>query len=302
MRTRLLRFRWPIAMTILAGLLVAGFSQAAEEEHPIFMLKLRGVLDPSAVHFVTRGMEEARKERACALVLDLDTPGGMDRSVQKIVQAVLDSPVPVVAYVVAGGSAGAAIAESAHVAATAAEIGSLDELLRQAEGRQVKTVFGVTTLSLQGRPRRRVPLSWVEKGFHQLSHPNAAYSLFLLGLYGLVYELAAPGAVFPGILGALFLVLSVVALETLEAGWAGIGLIVLSVMIFIAGVRFARYRILIVAAIPCFALGSALLFPGTRIPQLRLAVSTIGAATLLTAAFFLGIVGAGLRASRRKRS
>ncbi len=281
-----------LAMTVFASLVViAGPPLFAEETHPVLILQIKGAVDPAMARYVRRGLEEARQAQASALVLELDTPGGLDGSMRKITQEILDSPVPVIAYVSLSGAAGGAlIAKSAHVAGAAPEVKNLEELLSQAEGRQVKTIFGVTTLSLQGRPRQALPASSIEKILHRLARPNLAYGLLLLGLYGLIYELAKPRAIFPGILGAFFLVLALVALETLEVHWGGVALIGLSFLFFVATVKRPAYGVLAVVGVFSFLLGSASLFPGIRIAPFKLPWSTIGAAALLTAAFFLGIV------------
>ncbi len=361
-------------MTVLIGLLCLPLS--AEEQRPILILEVKGAIDPAVARYVLRGIEEARGMQASAVVLKMDTPGGLDGSMRKIIQAVLDSPVPVITYVAPSGaraaSAGAFIAIASHVVAMApgtnigaahpVQIGSsdektssvmedkltndavaylrsiaqergrnlgwveeavrksrsssaeeavqlkiadfiardMDDLLRQAEGRQVKTVFGATALALQGKPRQGLPLSLMEKVLHQLAHPNLAYILLLLGIYGLIYELATPGAVAPGVMGAIFLVVALVALETLEVNWGGIALIALSIFFFIADIKLPGYGALTAGGIVAFVFGSAILFPGVRIPHLKLPWTTIGAAALLTGAFFLGIVGAGIRALRQK--
>ena len=329
------------------------------------ILEVKGAIDPAVVRYVTRGLEEARGMQASAVVLEMDTPGGLDGSMRKIIQAVLDSPVPVISYVAPSGaraaSAGAFIAIASHLVAMApgthigaahpVRIGSsemtndaaylcsiaqergrdlewvkavvrqsrssgaeeavelkvadfiaqdMNDLLRQAEGRQVKTVFGAATLALRGKPLQTLPVSLIEKALHQLAHPNLAYILLLLGIYGLIYELATPGAVFPGVIGAIFLVLALVALETLEVNWGWIALIALSVVFFIAVLKLSGYGALTAGGILTFAFGSAILFPGVRIPPLKLPWSTIIASALLTAAFFLGIVGTGIRALRQK--
>lgn len=341
----------------------------------MLFLEVKGVIDPAVARYVIRGLEEARGLQASAVVLEMDTPGGLDGSMRKIIQAVLDSPVPVITYVAPAGaraaSAGAFIAVASHIVAMApgtnigaahpVQIGSSektssvmndkltndavaylrsiaqergrdlewveaavrqsrssgaeeavelkiadfiardrDDLLRQAEGRQVKTVFGATTLALQDKPRQELPISLMEKVLHQLAHPNLAYILLLLGIYGLIYELATPGAVAPGVMGAIFLVVALVALETLEVNWGGIALIALSIFFFIADVKLPGYGALTAGGIVAFVFGSAILFPGVRIPDLKLPWTTIIASALLTAAFFLGIVGVGIQALRRK--
>ena len=263
---------------------------AEEEQPPVLVLDVVGTINPAQARYVTRGLERARELRSPAVVIRLDTPGGLDGSMRKLAQEILDSPVPVVAYVSPSGAGGALIAKSAHVAATAPEAKDLEDLLSQAEGRQVKTIFGLTTLSFQGKPRQVFPLSLMENILHHLAHPNLAYALLLLGIYGLIYELAVPGALFPGILGAILLVPALVALETLEVNWGGVALIGLSFLFFVATLKRPANRVLAVAGLLSFLLGSAFLFPGIRIVPFKLPWSTIGAAALLTTAFFLGIV------------
>ena len=289
-------------LLVLALLFLSGvFPVTAEEEHPVFLLEVSGTIDPALARYVTRGLELARQRQASAVVLRLDTPGGLDGSMRKIVQGILNSPVPVLVHVAPQGaraaSAGVLIAQSAHVAVTASD---LEDLLQQVDGRMVKTVFGVTTLSVRDQPKVAVPMSATEKLIHQLSHPNLAYILLLLGIYGLIYELATPGATFPGVVGALLLILALVALETLEVNWGGVALIALSLIFFIADIKLPGTGALTLGGIIAFAIGSLFLFPGVRIPPLRLPWSTIGLATTVTAAFFLGIVGMGLRALKRR--
>jgi len=352
------------------ALFFSSFVVVAEEEHPVVILEVRGTIDPAQARYVARGLEQARERQASAVLLEMDTPGGLDGSMRRIVQEILNSPVPVIVYVAPEGaraaSAGAFITLAAHVSAMAPgtnigaahpvqmsggavemkitndaaayihsiadlrgrdtawaeaavresisstaeearEKGIIDhissdreDLLRQMEGRPVRTVFGVASLAFQGQPRVEIEMSLMEGILHQLAHPNLAYILLLLGIYGLIYELATPGAVFPGVLGAIFLILALAALETLAVNWAGVAMIVLSLLFFIADIKLPGYGALTIGGIIAFILGSLILFPGARIPGLRLPWATIGSASAVTAIFFLGIVGVGLRVLKRK--
>jgi membrane-bound serine protease (ClpP class) len=350
----------------------------AEETRPVVLLEVAGTIDPALGRYVTRGLEEARALQAAAVVIQLDTPGGLDGSMRKIVQAILNSPVPVIVYVAPAGaraaSAGAFITLSAHLSAMApgtnigaahpVQIGpggaeggkadtmtekitndaaayihsiveirgrdaawaqglvrqslsysaedakkaggvdfiakDLEDLFSQAEGQEVRTVFGLTRLSFKDRPQKRIGPSVVEKGLHELAHPNLAYILLLLGIYGLIYELATPGTVFPGVVGAILLVLALAALETLQVNWAGLFLILLSILFFIADIKLPGFGALTVGGVIAFALGSMMLFPQGRWPGFKIPWATILTATGTTAAFFLFIVGAALRALKRK--
>ncbi len=355
----------------------------AEEPKPVYLFEVKGSIDLAVARYITRGLEEARKAQASAVVIQLDTPGGMDGSMRKIVQEILNSPTPVIVYVSPQGaraaSAGVFITLAAHVSAMApgTNIGAahpvhigpgesavgrkegekpsvmeekmtndavayiqsiadirgrdpvlseemvrenrsstadeakerkmvdlvakdMDDLFAQVEGLQLKTVFGVETLSLKGLPQKAVPMSAVEKGLHQIAHPNIAYIVLLLGIYGMIFELSTPGAVFPGVLGAILLVMGFVALEMLEVNWAGIALIFLALLFFIADIKLPGYGALTVGGIVAFLLGSSFLFPGARLPHLKLPWKTIGAATAVTAGFFIFIVGAGIRALGKK--
>lgn len=246
-------------------LLLSGIAPLrAEEEHPVLLLEVSGTIDPAIARYVTRGLEQARRRQAGAVVLQLNTSGGLDGPMRKIIQGILNSPVPVVVYVAPQGArsagGGVFVTLAAHVVAMSpgtrlGEVSSvplgegmdeklrgreidfiavdLEDLLRQADGRIVKTVFGVSTLSLRERPRVRVPLSVLEKFLHGLARSQRAYLLLLLGISGLIYELARPGAIFPGVVGALLLILALAALEMLGVNWGRMVLIALTVLFFL---------------------------------------------------------------------
>jgi len=99
------------------------FLNAEEESHPVIWLEIKGTIDPALTRYAMRGLEEARQSQASAVILELDTPGGLDSSMRTIVQGILNSSVPVVVYVSPSGarvaSAGVFITEAAHVAAMA---------------------------------------------------------------------------------------------------------------------------------------------------------------------------------------
>ena len=126
-----------------------------------------------------------------------------------------------------------------------------------------------------------------------LVDPNVAYILMLLGFYGLLFELQNPGAILPGVVGGICLILAFLALSTLPVNYAGIALIVLAIAFFLAEVKVASHGLLATGGVVSLVLGSMILFQGEGA---RLSWSIIVGATGATALFFLFIVGKGLRA------
>jgi membrane-bound serine protease (ClpP class) len=118
----------------------------------------------------------------------------------------------------------------------------------------------------------------------------------MLGFYGLMFELQNPGAILPGVVGGISLILAFLALSTLPVNYAGVALIVLAIGFFVLEIKVPSHGVLAVGGVLAMLLGSLILFRGEGA---RLPWPIIGGATLSTALFFLLIVGAGLRAQRR---
>src|SRR5207302_1146117 len=116
-----------------------------------------------------------------------------------------------------------------------------------------------------------------------------------LGFYGLLFELQNPGAVLPGVVGGICLLLAFLALSALPVNAAGVALIVLALIFFLAEVKVASHGVLAAGGITAMVLGSLILYRGDA---LRLSWSIVGGATAATAVFFLVVVGAGIRARR----
>lgn len=129
---RMTRLAWRAGQALLAvfacALALSGAAPAqavdtAPATAPVYVVPLRGAVGPATAHFVTHGIEQARRANAQLVVIEMDTPGGLDRSMRDIIQAILASPVPVATYVSPGGaraaSAGAYILYASHIAAMA---------------------------------------------------------------------------------------------------------------------------------------------------------------------------------------
>jgi membrane-bound serine protease (ClpP class) len=132
-----------------------------------------------------------------------------------------------------------------------------------------------------------------------LSNPNIAYLLLILGFYGLFFELSNPGSIFPGVLGAIFLVLAFYSFQMLPINYAGVLLIVLAVAFFIAEIFVTSGGLLAVGGGVAMFFGSLMLIKSPA-PFLQISYKVIIPAVVATAAFFVFAVGAGIRAQFRK--
>jgi membrane-bound serine protease (ClpP class) len=144
-----------------------------------------------------------------------------------------------------------------------------------------------------------IEMSWRYRILDRISDPNIAYILLLLGIYGIIFELSNPGAILPGVVGVIFLILAFFAMQTLPINWAGLLLILFALVLFILEIKITSYGLLTIGGIVSMLLGSLMLFE-TPEPLFRVSLAVIIPAVVATAAFFLFAVGLGLRAQRRK--
>ncbi|HEU5321343.1 MAG TPA: NfeD family protein, partial [Methylomirabilota bacterium] len=172
---------------------------------------------------------------------------------------------------------------------------TLPELLAKADGRTWRRGEERRVLRVKGLPADRIEPGFRQRLLAVLAEPSVAYILLMLGFYGLLFELQNPGAILPGVVGGICLILAFFALSTLPVNYAGIALLLLAVVFFIAEIKVASHGLLAAGGIVSMVLGSIILFQaeGARLPW-----TVIGGATVITAAFFLLVVGAGLRAQR----
>ena len=129
-----------------------------------------------------------------------------------------------------------------------------------------------------------------------LADPNIAYLLLMLGFYGLLFELQNPGAILPGIVGGICIILAFFALSTLPVNDAGIALLALAGVFFLAEIKVASHGLLAAGGVIAMLLGSLFLFEGDGV---RVSWAVILGGTATTTVFFLVIVAAGLRAQKR---
>ncbi|MDZ7373493.1 MAG: nodulation protein NfeD [candidate division KSB1 bacterium] len=177
---------------------------------------------------------------------------------------------------------------------------SLDSLLVVLDGRQVQLASGPKVLRTRQAKVVSEPMTLRDRILYKISHPTVAYILLILGIYGLFFELSNPGAILPGVVGGIFLILAFFALQTLSVNYAGLLLILFAIVLFILEVKVTSYGILTLGGIVSMIIGSLMLFNTYELPALRVSVSVVIAAAITTAAFFVFALGMALKAKRAK--
>lgn len=357
-------------MLFLLGCLA--FAQA-----PIYLLKIEGAINPAVSRYVQRVINEAVVNGAQAVIIEMDTPGGLDKSMREIIQKELSAPIPIIVYVSPPGaraaSAGAYITIAADIAvmapgtnigaATPVQLGGMPEggtggtmerkivsdaeafmkslaqkkgrnvqwaeeavrkarassaeealklgvidfiandlrdLLSKLDGKQIKKEGETYTLNTKGAPVTRQEMNWRERFLQLLSDPNLAYLLLLLATYGIIFELSNPGAILPGIVGAVALILALYSLALIPVNWAGLALMALGIGFLIAEVKAPTHGLLGVAGGISFLIGSIMLFEDVKYQ--KISMSLIISMTLLTTLFFLFVITAGIKAQFRAKA
>ena len=165
------------------------------------------------------------------------------------------------------------------------------ELLKELDGREVNG----KTLRTADAKVVPIPLTVREEILQVLSHPELMLIMMLVAMYGLIGELSNPGAVLPGVVGAIALLLVLYMAAILPVNAAGLALIALAAVLFIIDVYAPTHGVLTFGGIVAFFLGALMLFNRAE-PGFRLSLAYIISATVVTGLFFVFVVGAGLRA------
>jgi membrane-bound serine protease (ClpP class) len=346
----------------------AAFANASE----MVVATYEGVINPVAAEYIHDALASAQSSGSQALILRLDTPGGLDTSMRLIVKDMNSSPLPVIVFVAPSGgraaSAGVFITLAAHMAVMApgtnigaahpvamgggemdktmkekvendsvAYIKSLAEqrgrnvawaedavrksvsvteqeaqklkiidfvaedlpaLLKLLNGRTIALPNGAVTLRTDTTTLREFPMGLRLELLKALSDPNIAYLLMTIGTIGILAELYNPGAILPGIVGAISLILAFYSLQSLPISYAGVLLLLLGIVFFILEATVTSYGLLAIGGVISMTFGSLMLIKSdAEFFQISWAVivPVIGATTLVS----LFIVGMGVRAMRR---
>jgi membrane-bound serine protease (ClpP class) len=178
-----------------------------------------------------------------------------------------------------------------------------DSLLAQIDGRTVELSSGTRTLHTKGATIEQWEMGFTERLLDTLSDPNIAYVLMLLGIYGLLFELYNPGAVLPGVVGGISLILAFYSLHTLPVNYAGLALIVFAIVLFVADLKVASHGILTVGGVISLILGSMMFIRSdSALEFIQISWSVILTCSALTLLFFMFVIGFGLKALRSKPS
>jgi membrane-bound serine protease (ClpP class) len=322
--------------------------------------------------YIIKSIDRASKAGAEALIIQLNTPGGLVDSTQQIVMKMMASDVPTVVYVAPSGaraaSAGVFITLAANIAAMAPTThigaahpvqmqGKMDEtmekkavndlaammrgiaekrgrnakwaedavrhsvsitetealknkvidfvapdiasLVKAMDNKTVDVVIGKRTLKTVGAEVITMKMGFRGKLLGIISNPNIAYILMILGFYGLYFELSNPGAIFPGVAGAICLILAFYALQTLPINYAGLMLIILAIALFIAEAFITSHGVLGVGGTIAMLMGSVMLIDSPA-PVLQISWAVIIPAVAMSAILFIITVTVAVRVYREK--
>jgi membrane-bound serine protease (ClpP class) len=385
MRLRAATLILAILSTIAAMVLVApaGAAQRA------VVLDVDGAIGPAIADYIVRELQAVSPDDVGLVVLRMNTPGGLDTSMRKIISTILASPVPVATFVAPSGaraaSAGTYIAYASAIAAMApgtnigaatpvqlgggsllpgsgsdqksqtkngdsedtetrkiindaiAYIRSLasvngrnadwaadavrsavslpasealslhvidviakdvPDLLRQIDGRTVTVNGKPQRLATAGLAVERAPPGWRTELFALVTDPDVAFILMLIGIYGIVLEFFSPGAVAPGLIGAISLLVSLYALAFIPINYAGAALVLIGIGLMIAEVHIGTFGALGVGGIAAFVIGALMMFP-ERVPGFALSTAVVIGAAIASAALILLVLAALLRSRNR---
>jgi len=360
------------AVAGLGLLLLAAVAPVAAAAQGVATIQIDGVISPVTLRLVEMALTRAQADKAHALVIQLDTPGGLERSMRAICQRLLNAEIPVIVWVGPTGaraaSAGVFITLAANVAAMApaTNIGaahpvavgggvdkesmrkiendaaafvrtiavergrdadwaekavresvsiterealklrvidviadSIPDLLTKIDGRTVKTSKGTVTLATKGVVAKPIAIGLRDRFLNVITDPNVAYVLMMLGTLGLIFELSNPGAVLPGVVGGISLILAFFAFQSLPINFAGMLLILFAIVLFIAEVKVVSHGVLAIGGVVAMALGSLMLYDepeaGFRVSWLVI-IPTVA----VTAGIFIFALTAGVRALTRR--
>ena len=381
-----------LAALVFCLFCLAGAAGAAQQ--PVLLLAIDGAIGPSIADYFGRGLKKAAEQGAELVIVQMDTPGGLDLSMRRMIKDILASPVPVAVFVHPSGaraaSAGTYLLYASHIAAmspatnlgaaTPVQIGGgggkpqepakpepakpgaresepasgdamnrkavsdavayikglaqlrgrnvqwaekavreavslpadealaikvvdvlatdVADLLAKVDGRSVEVHGGRRVLHTKGAQVVRVDPDWRSRLLGVITDPSMAYILLLIGFYGLLLEFYSPGMVFPGVIGAVSLLVALYAFQMLPVNYAGLALIVLGIGFMAAELFVTSYGALGIGGTIAFVIGSILLID-TDMPGYDIPWFLIGALAVLSLVFFAFVIGLAMRSRKQ---
>ncbi len=178
----------------------------------------------------------------------------------------------------------------------------LGDLLEKLQGREVTLDTGkVVVLRTKGAVTERFEPSWRDKVLSTIANPNIAYILLMIGIYGIMFELMHPGAIYPGVIGVICLVIAFFALQLLPVNYAGLILILIGIALFIAEVKVVSYGMLTVGGLVCLVVGSMMLISEPE-SGIQISLTYILPVAFFTAALVVFLATLAFKAYKRKPS
>ncbi|HEC30903.1 MAG TPA: nodulation protein NfeD [Deltaproteobacteria bacterium] len=175
----------------------------------------------------------------------------------------------------------------------------MDELIKKIDGRKVKLIDKTVVLKVKELPLVTIEETFRDKILRTLSNPNIAYILMMIGLAGLYFELAHPGAILPGVIGGIALILAFFAFQTLPVNYAGFLLIALAIIFFILEIKVTSYGMLSIAGVVSLILGSLMIFPGKQ-DYLRISYQVLVPTVIAVSLFFVTVASLAFKAQIAK--
>ena len=178
---------------------------------------------------------------------------------------------------------------------------SVQDLLEKIDGEKIILSSGEKILNTKNAEIINIEMNFKQKILNLLSDPNIAYIFFMLGLYGLMFELYSPGAIFPGVIGGISIIVAFYSLHTLPVNYAGLALIIFAVILFIAEIKVVSHGLLSIGGVISLILGSIMLIDTeSTLEVIKISWKVILVIVILTVAFFTFAIGFGIRAQSRK--
>jgi len=176
---------------------------------------------------------------------------------------------------------------------------NIDKLLAAIDKKEVNLASGKKKISTKNAIINNKEMGTRQGILAAISDPNISYILLLIGLAGLYFELSTPGAILPGVIGGISLLLAFFGLSTLPVNYTGILLIIFGVILFIAEIKIMSHGILTVGGVISLVMGSLLLFDSPE-PALRISLQVLIPAVILVSGFFIAVIWMAVKAQMRK--